>query len=100
MHPEYPCAHCISSTAVGTVIQKVVGNDVAEITMTSPTAPGFARKWTRVQDYMDEVSMARIYSGFHYRFSTKVAEDMGRKIAELAVATQLLGATASVEPRR
>jgi len=100
MHPEYPCAHCISSTAVGAVIQKVVGNDVAEITMTSPTAPGFTRKWTRVQDYMDEVSMARIYAGFHYRFSTKVAEDMGRKIAELAVTTQLLGATASAEPRR
>lgn len=100
MHPEYPCAHCISSTAVGAVIQKVIGNDVAEITMTSPTAPGFTRKWTRVQDYIDEVSMARIYAGFHYRFSTKVAEDMGRKIADLAVATQLLGATASAEPRR
>ncbi len=100
MHPEYPCAHCISSTAVGTIVQKVVGNDVAEITMTSPSAPGFVRKWTRVQDYMDEVSMARIYAGFHYRFSTTVAEDMGRKIAELTVTTQLLGLTASAEPRR
>ena len=44
--------------------------------------------------------MARIYAGFHYRFSTKVAEDMGRKIAELAVTTQLLGATASAAPSR
>lgn len=100
MHPEYPCAHCISSSAVGTVIQKVVGNEVAEITMTSPSAPGVTRRWTRIQDYMDEVSAARIYAGFHYRFSTKIAEDMGRQIAELVVATQLLGATASAEPRR
>ena len=58
------------------------------------------RKWTRIQDYLDEVSMARIYAGFHYRFSTQIGEDMGRKIAALAVATQLLGATASAEPRR
>ena len=90
LHPEYPCAHCIASTAAGTVIKNVVGNDVAEITLTSPTAPGVTRKWTRIQDYIDEVSMARIYAGFHYRFSTKVGEDMGRKIAELTLATQLL----------
>jgi hypothetical protein len=92
MHPEYPCAHCITSAAVGTIIQKVVGNDVAEITLTSPTAPGVTRKWTRIQDYMDEVSQARIYAGFHYRFSTEAGADMGRKIAELALATKLLGA--------
>jgi len=94
MHPEYPCAHCITSAAVGTIIQKVVGNDVAEITLTSPTAPGVTRKWTRIQDYMDEVSQARIYAGFHYRFSTVTGADMGRKIAELAVTTKLLGAKA------
>jgi len=100
MHPEYPCAHCISSTAVSTVIQKVVGNDVAEITMTSPSAPGVTRKWTHIQDYSDEVSNARIYSGFHYRFSTEVANDMGRKIAELTVATQLGRADGSAPPTR
>jgi hypothetical protein len=95
MHPEYPCAHCITSAAVGTIIQKVVGDNVAEITVTSPTAPGVTRKWTRIQDYIDEVSLARIYAGFHYRFSTEVGQDMGRKIAELAVTTKLLGATVS-----
>jgi PAP2 superfamily len=91
MHPEYPCAHCITSAAVGTIIQKLVGNDVAEIAVTSPTAPGVTRKWTRIQDYVDEVSLARIYAGFHYRFSTKTGQDMGRKIGELAVNTKLLG---------
>jgi hypothetical protein len=43
---------------------------------------------------MDEVSQARIYAGFHYRFSTEAGADMGRKIGELAVATKLLGAKA------
>jgi hypothetical protein len=100
MHPEYPCAHCISSSAVSTVMQAIVGNEVPEITMTSPTAPGVVRKWTRLQDYSDEVSLGRIYAGFHYRFSTEVGKDMGRKIAEQVIATQLRGAEATALPSR
>jgi len=97
MHPEYPCAHCIVASAVSNVLQIVVGNEVGEITLTSPTAPGVTRKWTRLQDYSDEVSNARVYAGFHYRFSTEAAKDMGKKIAELAVSTQLLGNVAAAK---
>jgi len=99
MHPEYPCAHCITSSAVSNVLQAVVGNEVGEITLTSPTAPGVTRKWTRLQDYSDEVSNARIYAGFHYRFSTEAGKDMGKKIAELAVSTQLLGNVAAAQSK-
>ena len=95
MHPEYPCAHCIAASAVASVLQNVVGNEVREITLTSPTAPGVTRKWTRLQDYADEVANARIWSGFHYRFSSDAGKEMGRKIGEMAVATQLRGAQAS-----
>jgi hypothetical protein len=95
MHPEYPCAHCIAASAVASVLQNVVGNEVREITLTSPTAPGVTRKWTRLQDYADEVANARIWAGFHYRFSSEAGKDMGRKIGELTVATQLRGAQAS-----
>jgi hypothetical protein len=95
MHPEYPCAHCIVASAVSNVLQGVVGNDVGEITLASPTAPGVTRKWTRLQDYSDEVSNARVYAGFHYRFSTEAGKDMGKKIAGLAVSTKLLGSVAA-----
>ena len=97
MHPEYPCAHCIVSSAVSNVLQSVVGNEVGEITLVSPTAPGVTRKWTRLQDYSDEVANARIYAGFHYRFSTEAGKDMGKKIAELAASTQLLGSVAAAK---
>jgi hypothetical protein len=97
MHPEYPCAHCIVASAVSNVLQSVVGNDVGEITLASPTAPGVTRKWTRLQDYSDEVSNARVYAGFHYRFSAEAGKEMGRKIAELAVSTQLLGSVAAAK---
>ena len=89
MHPEYPCAHCIVSASVSAVMQSVAGNDFREISLTSPSAPGVTRKWTRLQDYNDEVAVARIYAGFHYRFSTLVGKDMGKKIADQIIATQL-----------
>ena len=86
MHPEYPCAHCISSAAVATVIETVLGSpDIPEVTMTSTTAPGVTHRWTNVWAYADEVSLARISAGFHYRFSTRVGQDMGRQIGGLVV---------------
>jgi hypothetical protein len=99
MHPEYPCAHCIVASAVSNVLQGVVGNEVGEITLASPTAPGVTRKWTRLQDYSDEVADARIYAGFHYRFSTEAGKEMGKKIAELTVSTQLLGAVTTAKSK-
>ncbi len=65
------------------------GNDFPNFcrlaSMTSATAPGITHRWTNVWAYADEVAMARIYAGFHYRFSTGVGQDMGRKIGQLAV---------------
>jgi hypothetical protein len=100
MHPEYPCAHCITSGAAATVLQGFFGNEIPEVAMTSATAPGVTRRWNRLSDYSDEVAMARIYAGFHYRFSTKVGQDMGRKIAELVVATQLRSTSVAAAPTR
>ena len=99
MHPEYPCAHCIVASAISTVLQSAAGNEAGEITLASPTAPGVTRKWTRLQDYSDEVSNARIYAGFHYRFSTEAGKEMGRKIGELTVGTLLLGPVAAAQPK-
>jgi hypothetical protein len=98
-HPEYPCAHCIVAAAVSTVLQSVAGNEIGEVTLVSPTAPGVTRKWSRLQDYSDEVSNARIYAGFHYRFSTEIGKLMGQKIGELTLATQLRGNEASAQPK-
>ena len=35
--------------------------------------------------YSDEVSEARIWAGFHWRFSTQVAREMGYRIGEYVV---------------
>ena len=100
MHPEYPCAHCISSSAAANAMQQVLGDDLPEFSMTSPALAGVTRRWTSLSAYSDEVSNARVYGGIHYRFSTEVGQEMGRRIAELTVRTQLLPAKAPVASGR
>jgi hypothetical protein len=57
------------------------------VAMTSTTAPGVTHRWTNLRVYADEVAAARIASGFHYRFSTVVGQDMGRQIGVYTVKT-------------
>jgi hypothetical protein len=86
LHPEYPCAHCITSAAAAAVLRSEFGEgSIPVVTMTSPTAPGVERKWTTIQQWADEVSEARICGGLHYRNSTVVGKSMGRQIGEFAV---------------
>jgi hypothetical protein len=86
MHPEYPCAHCILSGSVAGIVKAVLGTDeIPEIAVTSPTAPGVTHRWTNMANFTQEVANARIWAGFHYRFSTSVGTDMGLKIGEYVV---------------
>jgi hypothetical protein len=85
MHPEYPCAHCIVSGALGAVLAAEIGNGSAPtLSASSYTAGGATRTWVKVGDWMQEVSVARIYDGVHYRNSTVVGNAMGQKIGALA----------------
>src|SRR5262245_62152956 len=86
MHPEYPCAHCILSGAVAGVVKAAVGTeDIPEVAMTSPTAPGVTHRWTSMAAFTQEVANARIWAGFHYRSSTRVGTDMGARIGDYVV---------------
>ena len=86
MHPEYPCAHCIGSSALAAVAEAEFGSaDIPEVAMTSSTAPGVTHRWSNLRAYADEVAHARIWAGFHYRFSVRVGQDMGRKIGQYVV---------------
>jgi PAP2 superfamily len=94
MHPEYPCAHCIVSGAIAAAVEAALGTaEIPEVSMTSPTAPGVTHRWTNIQAYNEEVSHARIWAGFHYRFSVRVGQDMGRKVGRYVVDTIMQPAT-------
>lgn len=86
MHPEYPCAHCISSGAIGAVLAADLGGGpVPTLASSSPTAGDTVREWQSLGDFMEEVKMARIYDGVHYRTSTVVGNEMGMKIGALVM---------------
>ena len=48
--------------------------------MTSPTAPGVTHRWTNMKTFTQEIADARIWAGFHYRFSTLIGTQMGYRI--------------------
>jgi hypothetical protein len=86
MHPEYPCAHCIVSSSIAAVVQGLLGSDeIPEVALTSPFVPGVTHRFTNLRAYTDEVAYARIYAGFHYRFSTVAGREMGQKIGAYVV---------------
>jgi hypothetical protein len=92
MHPEYPCAHCISAAAIGAVLKAELGNGPAGTLKTqSYLVNNAVRSWTSVDDFVQEVANARIYDGVHYRTSTEVGIAMGTRVGEVAVARLMRG---------
>jgi len=90
MHPEYPCAHCITQSAAAGVLHSFFGDTIPAVKLTSTTAPGITRSYVKLSDYVQEVVNARVYDGVHYRTSGTVGADMGRKIAQYTVQNHLL----------
>ena len=83
MHPEYPCAHCILSGAARVVLESLAeGRPMPEFSLTSSTAPGVTHRWSNLEEFTAEVANARIWAGFHYRFSTRVGTGLGRQVAQ------------------
>ncbi len=90
MHPEYPCAHCVLAGSAGAVLQAEIGTGpTPKLTAASPTAKAGPRSWVSVDDFMQEVSSARIYEGVHYRNSTEIGLAMGQQVGAVAVAKYL-----------
>ena len=87
-HPEYPCGHCIFAAATAEYMKAEVGNSPAwGVRVSSRSIPGAAvQALPSWDEWSRQVSYSRTLGGVHYRFSNEAAEDMGRKIARLAMA--------------
>jgi PAP2 superfamily len=93
MHPEYPSAHSSVAAALAAVLKADnAGAALPVLSTSSPTAKGAVRKWTRLEDFVKEVSDARVHAGIHYRGATDAGEALGTRVGELAAARLLQGA--------
>jgi hypothetical protein len=87
-HPEYPCAHCSSAASTAAVLKSEVGDaPPGGVRVASRSVPNSIVQVVPTLDkWVEEVSASRIYGGVHYRFSNEAGEEIGRKVATMALA--------------
>ncbi|HEX8261387.1 MAG TPA: vanadium-dependent haloperoxidase [Allosphingosinicella sp.] len=87
-HPEYPCAHCTFAASTAAVLKSEVGDaPPGGVRVHSRSIPNsIVQVVPSLDDWVREVSLSRMYGGVHYRFSNEAGEEIGRKVAEMALA--------------
>ena len=83
---EYPSAHSGVSSAATTVLASVFGNDT-QFTVTSIGLPGVDRSFDTFSDAVAQVANARVWAGFHFRFSVVDGTLLGTQVGQLADST-------------
>ena len=78
---EYPSAHSGVSDAATSVLASFYG-DATPFTVTSAGLPGVERNFTSFSSAVIQVENARIYAGFHFRFSTVDGATLGAAVAD------------------
>jgi hypothetical protein len=86
---EYPSAHATVSAAPAAVLAAFYGDETS-FTLTSTNMPGVTREFTSFTDAVQQVENARVWAGFHYRFSCEDGAALGAKVGQWAVATVAL----------
>ena len=79
-HPEYVSAHLIFSSAAAGVLALYFGDDTT-FSLESVGLPGIFRTYDSFSSALDEVTLARIYAGIHFRSACVDGRTMGTAIA-------------------
>ena len=86
-HPEYPSAHGTITSAVAEVFTTVLGTNQINLDIHGFDPAGLpgnldaVRHFDQPNDLRHEIIDARLWAGFHYRFSTVAGVVLGRQVA-------------------
>ena len=80
-HPEFYAAHGTLTPAGITTIQNYLGHDTIDVTTTSISLPGVTQHYTSLNQIIEDVNVARIYTGFHYRSTLVRSNTLGIAVA-------------------
>jgi hypothetical protein len=83
-HPEYPSAHACHTTAVAEALESVFGPGRVRFSLDS-LVTGDTRTYRRFKQVVEEVNDARVWAGFHFRYSQDDGSKLGRKVARFVV---------------
>jgi hypothetical protein len=80
-HPEYVSAHAVFSSASAGVLAAYFGDDTI-FSLESVSLPGVFRTYNSFSSALDEITLARIYAGIHFRSACIDGRSMGTAIAQ------------------
>ena len=83
---EYPSAHSGVSSAATSVLASFYGDDTT-FSVTSAGLPGVERDFTSFSSAVQQIVDARIYAGFHFRFSCVAGVTLGAQVADYVIHT-------------
>jgi hypothetical protein len=80
--PEYVSGHSAISAAAGTVLIRLLGNNVAFTDSTEYEFGHGVRSFSSIQDTYMETSMSRVYGGIHFLDGALEGTKQGEKVGE------------------
>ena len=84
--PEYPCGHCMFANLTATVLAAEGPPPAGGYAFTTEKMPGVRITVPDMATYARDVSYSRILGGVHFRMTAEVSDDLGRRLAENAMA--------------
>ena len=79
-HPEYPSAHACHTSAIAEALESFFGQGRIHFSMDS-LVTSETRDYKRFRDVVVEVNNARVWAGFHFRYSQDDGTRLGRRVA-------------------
>ncbi len=84
-HPEYPAAHACVTGALAQSLETYFGTEAISFDFDS-MASQTRHHYDSTKALVDDVEMARIGGGMHFRFSAQAGESLGREVARWTAA--------------
>jgi membrane-associated phospholipid phosphatase len=89
-HQEYPSGHSGLSTAAATVLAAFFGENTTFTVSSDALISGGTRTYSSFSGAIDEIALARVAAGIHFRFACEAAQQMGEGVADYAIANEML----------
>jgi PAP2 superfamily len=80
-HPEYPSAHACVNGATAEALNAFYGTKNVSYSFNS-TVTGTTRHYATTDEMMDEMQVARVYGGMHFRTATVHGRVLGMKVGK------------------
>lgn len=87
--PTYPSTHAETGSAGAEIFKLYFGMDYKSFTIGSYNLPNVERSYTSFSQLADEISLSRIYIGYHFRNDVVEGEKMGKALAKYIYSNNL-----------